>query len=56
LNIFAFNPTDKDLTIKLDDYYIIVCALVGYIQDSSLYSGNYETLVAHQVEVLELKK
>ena len=54
--IFAFNPTDKDLMIKLDDYYIIVCALVGYIQDSSLYSGNYETLVAHQVEVLELKK
>jgi pullulanase len=54
--IFAFNPNNCDVSIKLDDYYIIVCPLVGYIENSFLYSGTHETLLPYQVEVLELKK
>lgn len=54
--IFAFNPNDIDVSIKLDDYYIIICALAGYLKDSTLYSGQNESLLPHQVEVLGLKK
>lgn len=54
--IFAFNPNDIEVDIKLDDYYIVVCALAGYLKDSTLYSGQNESLVPHQVEVLGLRK
>ncbi len=54
--IYAFNSNDIDVSIKLDDYYIIVCALAGYLKNSTLYSGQNESLLSHQVEVLGLKK
>ena len=54
--IFVFNPNNEDINIELKNYYIILCALAGYLKNSALYSGQNEILVSHQVEVLGLKK
>jgi len=49
--LFVFNPTNKDTSLSLENYYQIIIALAGYLKDSQFYTKN-EIFVSHQLEGL----